>query len=109
MGIDLVSIARIERAMRDARFVERILSPEERKLNLNPRFVAGRWAAKEAIAKCLQKPLSWQAVKILQDAAGAPVASIKDCAFDPESMKVHVSITHDGQYAAAVAVIETTS
>jgi len=78
IGLDAVELERIERVWhRQPRFVERILTPAERDYCLRaPRLtiqrIAGRWAAKEAIAKAVGRPLRWQEVEILPDERGAP-------------------------------------
>lgn len=104
--MDLVEIERIESAMRDPRFLERILTPDERRLQLSPIRVAGRWAAKEAIAKAIGLHLTWQKVQVLNDSTGAPSAQVDDRAFDPVKHRLHLSITHEHGHAAAVAVWE---
>ncbi|MBR5051267.1 MAG: 4'-phosphopantetheinyl transferase superfamily protein, partial [Desulfovibrio sp.] len=58
-GIDLASLQRLERGAErfGERFLARVLSAEERDRlpsgNARARFLAGRWAAKEALAKAL--------------------------------------------------------
>ena len=53
VGIDLIDIERIERAIQKPHFVERIFSEEEREniARKGAQTAAGYWAAKEAIAK----------------------------------------------------------
>jgi holo-[acyl-carrier protein] synthase len=106
LGIDLVEIARIEVAMQNPRFMDRILTPREREYCLTPFHVAGRWAAKEALSKAVGLPLSWQEVEILPDALGVPKAQVTSLHFDPIRFRVHVSITHERTHAAAVAILE---
>ncbi len=106
LGIDLVDIARIETAMENPRFLERILTPAERDYCITPYHVAGRWAAKEAIAKAIGLALSWQEVEILPDELGVPKAQINSVHYDPGRMRIHVSITHERTQAAAVAILE---
>ena len=104
VGIDVVEVARIERAMRRAGFVERILTEAERSVIRTPGRVAGRWAAKEAISKALGCPLNWHDVEILPDSTGAPQVSVRG---GFESRRIHLSITHERGHAAAVAIIES--
>ncbi|HWA82384.1 MAG TPA: holo-ACP synthase, partial [Fimbriimonadaceae bacterium] len=106
LGIDLVDIRRIERAMENPRFVFRILTDAERTMCRMPHCVAGRWAAKEAIAKAVGLPLTWQDVEILPDETGAPRVKISSANFDPIRLRIHVSITHEREQAAAVAALE---
>jgi len=106
LGIDLVEIARIDEAMRNPRFVFRVLTDAERSMCQTSACVAGRWAAKEAIAKAIGLALSWQEVEVLPDELGAPKVTITNPSFDPGRLRIHVSITHDREHAAAVAVLE---
>lgn len=106
LGLDLVDIRRIQVAMENPRFVFRILTDAERAMCRTPQCVAGRWAAKEAIAKAIGLPLTWQEVEVLPDETGAPKVRIYNTSFDPVRLRIHVSITHERENAAAVAVLE---
>ena len=108
LGMDLVEIARIKRAMENPRFLERILTPTEREFSVTPQQVAGRWAAKEAIYKALGIPLGWQDIEILPAAHGAPRATVRSVQYNPGRMRLHITITHEKHHAAAVAVVERT-
>ena len=90
-------------------FRERILTPEERVLCNTPTRVAGRWAAKEAIAKALGIPLTWHQVEILNADTRAPFAVIHSPQFDARRYRIHISITHEREVAAAVAILESVS
>src|SRR5438270_5261664 len=109
VGVDVVEIPRIEKAMKRRGFRERILTPEERVLCTTPRRVAGRWAAKEAIAKAISMPLTWHQVEILNDDTRAPYAVIHSAQFDTRRYRLHISITHEKNLAAAVAVLGSVS
>ncbi len=106
VGLDLVEVSRIATAMENPAFVERILTPAEREVIRAPLRVAGRWAAKEAVAKAVGLHLSWQDVEILPGESGEPVVTIHHPDFDPQKNRVHISITHEKGHAAAVAVLE---
>lgn len=107
VGIDVVEIPRIAKAMKRRGFRERILTPEERILCTTPVRVAGRWAAKEAIAKALGVFLTWHDVEILNDETRAPVVIIHSKQWDPRRFRIHLSISHERNIAAAVAVLES--
>ncbi|MGE0001307.1 MAG: holo-ACP synthase [Fimbriimonadaceae bacterium] len=100
IGTDLVEVARIEAAMEDPRFLERLLTPKERDQARGVEWVAGRWAAKEAAFKCMPSLQSWQEVQVLVRADGAP------CIEGPPG-KWWVSITHDAGFALAFVVLES--
>ncbi len=111
IGIDSIELGRIERVWRrQPRFVERILTPAERDYCLrSPRLalqrIAGRWAAKEAIAKAVGRPLRWQEVEILPDEWGAPrVQLYGHSAQLAGAGKLLVSITHTRTDALAIAL-----
>ncbi|WEG12532.1 holo-ACP synthase [Pullulanibacillus sp. KACC 23026] len=113
IGMDLVEMDRIEQAMKNERFIKRVLGTSEYQvyLTLSERrqleFVAGRFAAKEAFSKAfgtgIGKALSWQDVEILNDSAGKPILTSTVCS---ETESVHVSLTHTKEMAAAYVIIE---
>lgn len=74
--------------------------------------LAGRWAAKEAVMKCLGAGLGEVEptdIEVLTRASGAPVVRLSaGAAAIAQSMRLErwlVSITHEGGWAAAVAVV----
>ena len=114
VGTDLVSIGRIEKAIRNPRFFERVYTPAEResmRVLCSERRVeraAGLFAAKEAIAKALGTGFSnfgFSDIEILSDALGKPVARLHGNACGEG--RIHVSIAHDAGMASAFAVWET--
>ena len=61
--------------------------------------IAGRFAAKEAVFKVFGKDLTLSKIEILSDPfSGTPFSKIND-------KMVYISISHDGDYAIAVAQI----
>ena len=106
LGVDLVEVARIRRAMLDPRFIERILTPNERSEALTPERVAGRWAAKEAVAKAVGVFLRWHDVEIRNLPTGQPVATVSRSACALDGQALHVSISHVKGNAVAVAILE---
>ncbi|HSI73122.1 MAG TPA: holo-ACP synthase [Fimbriimonas sp.] len=106
LGIDIVEISRVKKAMLRPRFISRILTPREREFCVTPTQVAGRWAAKEAVYKALGVPLRWQQIEILPDPLGGPTVTINSSQYDPGRLKLKVSITHERNYAAAIALVE---
>lgn len=101
VGLDIVSVDRIAHAMRNPRFLDRILTPRERESCRTAQQVAGRWAAKEAVAKAVGTHLRWQEVEVLNDASGKPVARVHG-----RTLKLRVSISHEQGMAAAVVILE---
>jgi holo-[acyl-carrier protein] synthase len=106
VGLDIVEVERIAHAMKNPRFVERILTPAEREICTTPQRVAGRWAAKEAVAKAVGLDLTWQEIEILPDELGQPHAKVASHHFDPNRLRLKISITHERKSAVAVAILE---
>ena len=106
LGVDLVEIGRIRRAMENPRFARRILTPLELEFCTTPSRVAGRWADKEAIAKAIGLPITWQDIEILPSETGSPKATLDPRFFDPGRMRLHITISHERSHAVAVAVLE---
>ena len=115
IGTDIVSLKRINQVrLKHIGFSKRILTPNEEKLylkNLDLAFLAGRFAAKEAISKALGVgigKLSWQNIEILPNALGKPevsfIGNVEDLAL--KNTIVHLSISHEKDYAVATAIWE---
>ena len=116
IGTDIVRISRIERMYKryGDRFLAKFLSPEEIKLvpeNRAGEFLAGRFAAKESLVKALGgRMLSADRVSVLRDETGrpyiSPLAPIEDV-LCVKGIRAHVTISHDGEYATAMVVLES--
>lgn len=106
VGVDVVEVARIEQAMTNPRFRNRILTEAERKECQTAVRVAGRWAAKEAIAKALGISMSWQDLEI-SSVGGPPEVRVLTSAVDTRRLRIHLSITHERNLAVAMAVVES--
>ncbi|WP_447978157.1 holo-ACP synthase [Candidatus Nitrospira bockiana] len=121
IGLDLVKIARIQAILErwEERFLARVYTDAERRLiERRPApavSFAGRFAAKEAVLKALgtgwASGVSWLDVQILNDAHGRPVATLHGRAgllmARAGVTQVHVSVSHDEDYAVAQAVLTT--
>ena len=108
LGTDIIEIARIQDSIRKfgADFLNHILTKEEiahaKKFKSPFQHYAGRFAAKEAVYKALGDPkLSWQDIRITNDASGRPQCYIRG----KKSKKLLLSISHCKTYATAVAII----
>jgi holo-[acyl-carrier protein] synthase len=106
LGIDIVEIARIRKAMANPKFIARILTPAEREYCKTVYQVAGRWTAKEAVAKAVGLSLTWQEVEILPNELGEPTAKVASRHLDPTRLRLRVSISHEKNSAVAVAILE---
>jgi len=115
VGVDLVEVARIERAMaRHEGFVSRVFSPRERErcegCRRPGRRYAACFAAKEAAAKALGtgvKGFSWPELEMLTGEDGAPYMELSGRAREVASRHgveaIMVSVSHSGGLAVAVA------
>jgi len=106
IGTDVVEIERIRAAMHSPRFLDRILRPDERCPRETAEWVAGRWAAKEAVAKALGVHLKWHDVAIVSAEDGKPTVVLSD-AVNNMDLTVHLSISHERSVAVAMVVVET--
>lgn len=111
MGVDIVEISRIESALaRHERMVTRVYTEAEiaycrSKPASTYAHFAGRFAAKEAIAKALGRSLEWTEVSIENNALGKPTATLRGKAsMAAEGGQVLVTISHSRDYAVAHAV-----
>lgn len=112
IGTDIVHIERIDSLVHKygSRFKTRFLSDKEIKASRKIESVAGLWAAKEAVAKAIGcgigAKLNFHDIIIAKDHKGAPYFKLSK-----EAQKVHqiesssLSISHDGGFAIAVAVV----
>jgi len=117
-GIDLVECSRIVRVYEahGRRFLDRVLTAAEqdrmRQFKDPIPFIAGRWAAKEAILKMIgtgwRGEIAWTDMEILPDHLGRPVVALSgETARRASELgigRVLLSITHTREHAAASAI-----
>lgn len=98
IGNDIVSISRIEKSIKNKRFLSEVFTENERKHCRTAQSFAGVFAAKEAYFKALGTGISRRldTVEIIYDDRGKPYISGDD--------HCDVSISHDGEYAFAVVI-----
>jgi holo-[acyl-carrier protein] synthase len=114
IGTDIVAIERVEQALKrfGRRFPDRYLSPDEYDAaRTSAASLAGYWAAKEAIAKALGcgigSSLAFHDIRLAKDPHGAPFFSLStDASRRFPLRQSSLSISHDGGFAIAVAVVE---
>ncbi len=116
VGIDLIEMNRIKEALTrwGDKFIQRFLGEEERILfhqrHNKVQFVAGRFAAKEAVIKSLgaffDSGVHMKDIQILNDLYGKPYVHLEDAIRERILDKeVKISITHERKMAAAVAIL----
>lgn len=112
IGSDIVDIERIRSSLKEhgKRFLDKLLTPKEQAYCLEyadpAPHIAGRFCAKEAIAKALGTgfgaKLSFHDLEILPDTAGRPhVTSPRP------NTRLLLSISHCKEYATATAIAMT--
>jgi holo-[acyl-carrier protein] synthase len=120
IGTDLVTIKRIEEALFrfGDRFLHRILSEAEvaeyAQSQQAARFVAKRFAAKEAFSKAygtgIGESVGWHDVSVTHDAMGKPLLQASSALQEKLRAKkithTHLSITDEAEHALAFVVIE---
>ncbi|HOT44684.1 MAG TPA: holo-ACP synthase [Spirochaetota bacterium] len=116
IGTDIVDVWRLRRMDSGQResFNRKNLSPEEisNMPDTNPEtFMAGRYAAKGALAKALgHRGFSFASVTVLNDDSGRPCFKNPDMLLknrDPrETYSFHLSISHNSDHAVAFVVVE---
>lgn len=120
IGCDITGCARIRAAAEKhgQAFLNHLLTPREQAESRGKiSYYAGRWAAKEALSKALGCGIgagcSFTDIEILDNAAGRPEAVLSGAALETANRlgaaRVHVSISHEQEYAVATAVLETES
>jgi holo-[acyl-carrier protein] synthase len=113
LGIDIIKIERIAAAIKrfGERFERRVLTESEaRYVRMRPQNFAGRWAAKESVSKVLGlgvRGVGWRDIEIVRLPTGAPSvrlhARAKTRAEQLGMGRIAVSISHEGEYAVAIA------
>jgi holo-[acyl-carrier protein] synthase len=120
VGTDVVSIPRVAEALDrwGERFVNRILTPEERvrfeRTRQKASHLAKRFAAKEAFAKAIgtgiHAPFRWHSISVGRDPRGKPgLVPSDDMARHLSEIGVthsHISLTDDAGIAMAFVVLE---
>ena len=119
LGIDIVRVARIAEVLArfGARFEQRVLTADERRYVAGrAETFAGRWAAKEAVSKVLGlgvRGIGWREIEIERLPTGQPAVRLHDRAAARADQlgiaSIALSITHEREYAVAVAYAVRTS
>ena len=120
IGTDIVSVARMRTALErhGDSFAEHILTDAEgqefARAPDKARFLAKRFAAKEALAKAygtgLRAPLTLHAVAVGHDELGKPhyvLDEAMQAALAARSLGSHLSISDEKEYVVAFAILES--
>ena len=103
IGCDIVEIKRIRKQNNE--FYKRVLTKKEQEMYLSMsesrkvEFLAGRFAAKEAIFKACNETQAISNIEVLNDESGKPYCNV-------DGYTIHISISHEKEYATAYAICE---
>jgi holo-[acyl-carrier protein] synthase len=111
VGIDIIEIERIKKNIQKFgnTFLNKIFTQNEQMYCNQYRFkeerYAGRFAAKEAVAKVIQKGPKdfWLDIEILQGENGIPVLNLSPRLKPYILGSIDISISHEKRYAVAIA------
>ncbi len=125
VGTDLLRVDRIEQVFRrhGLKFVRRILGEQEievfqRRYQRDPkrgiRFLATRFAAKEAFSKAIglgmHSPMAWSRMQTLNDASGKPQVKLSEplaAWYAQRFGAAHISVTDESDMVMAFALVES--
>jgi len=111
IGIDVCPVDRFASAAGNARLLDRLFTAAEQDASMNR--MAGRFAAKEALAKALGAPgnLAWHDAEVVSASSGRPLFTLRGTvaarAAEVGAAHVHLSLSHDAGIASAVVVLES--
>ncbi|HAT31824.1 MAG TPA: holo-ACP synthase [Janthinobacterium sp.] len=124
IGTDICRIPRIEAALarHGERFAQKILGPQElekyrargaKNAARGLRFLATRFAAKEAFSKAiglgLHMPMTWPAAQMLNAPSGKPMivcSGVLEEFMRANRLTAQVSISDEDEYAVAFVIVE---
>ena len=120
LGIDVMEVARMQRTIEryGEQFLNHVFTPQEQadapKGAGKPSYYAGRWAAKEAVAKALGTGIGqycgWTDVQVRRDGVGKPQIELAGAAARTSKQigadSIHISISHERHLACASAILE---
>lgn len=112
IGIDIVHIPKFKMAIEKwgDKFKTRIFTQSELaycgKRRFSEQHLAARFAAKEAFIKALGKVVKFGDIEVFNNQDGKPYLSLQPSAFC-RNFKIHLSLSHDGDYCIAQVILET--
>ena len=118
VGIDLIEIEKIALSILSEAFLRKVFTEAEieecRSVTNSAERFAGKFAAKEAFMKAagmgIRQGVWFTQIEVLTEESGAPYLRVKgemETTLNESGMKkIHVSITHTKNTAAAVVILE---
>ena len=106
IGLDLENSKRFRKHSKGSTFVRRYFSAREADYCFSKPYphlhLAARFAAKEAYFKASNRPLQYSDVELLNSPRGKPYIAVNG----RRPKRVEVTVSHSGNYAAAVVAIQ---
>ncbi len=116
VGIDIIEIDRIKKAMQRRNFLKRILGEDEYKqldeMGFPAQSLAGNFCAKEAFSKAVGtgfRGIKFKEIQLIRDEKNKPVIKLSGnafCLYGDERNHFSVSISHTKTLACAVVLFE---
>ncbi len=103
VGIDLVHIPEFKQRLEGPGGASKIFLDSELAHATTTESLAGMFASKEAFMKAVGKKLDWNEIWVENESSGRPILRTT---FDIDNSKIYLSISHSGDYATAIVVIE---
>lgn len=98
IGVDIVEISRMEKSIKNERFLKKVFTEQEIEYCKSVQSFAGIFVAKEAYFKALGTGITYPItdVEVFHNENGKPYLNVNS---------TDLSISHDGNYAVAVVLI----
>ena len=101
-GVDIVCNKRLKNSLNNELFLNKVFHYSELKNNTK---LVGIFALKEAVMKAIGRKVDWKLIEI-NFSKGKPIISLSDDIKIKGMKDIEGSISHDGDYTVAIAVIE---
>ena len=120
IGVDIVDNKRIEKSIKNKRFLSRIFSKKEitlsKKINDKTSYFSKRFAAKESLSKAIgigfRKGLNFNDISVVKDKYGKPDYELNSklkkliySRFSVKKFKISLSLADEKKYSIAFSVI----
>ncbi|MGL5122903.1 MAG: holo-ACP synthase [Fusobacteriaceae bacterium] len=113
LGNDIVEISRIEKAIKNIKFIKKVYTENEiasiEKKGNKAESYAGKFSAKEAIAKAFGtgvREFNLKDIEILNNDLGKPIVFLKNKLKEKYlNFEINISISHCKEYATAIAIL----
>lgn len=118
VGVDICTASRIQKQLGNDRFMDRVFTRQERDYfasrgKMKASSAAACFAAKEAFSKALGTgigPVAFSEIEIFHEPNGRPVYRLhgktRELAGEKGLITCHLSLSHEGDTAAAFCVLE---